>query len=136
MKHKTTIILYFSLSIYCLAQSDTIVFRNIGYLVKDKLSVGNLKLYKDGFTFKSNIQNVVFSQELIAVKKIKSTSDYNQVEFTDVALGTYIIEFETKAQANFLKKFTTSKKKKTYFSSTYLEPLAGEMIKGILLNAK
>lgn len=130
-KFLKTLMLYLVFNVYHSdAQSDTILFRNIGYLVGDQICTGNLKIYKTGFCFNSQNENAIrFQQDFISLKKhIVSANDF-QIQFYDVAIPVYTLEFESQKQLNFMKSIISSKKKKKFFSQKLAENIAGEFIK-------
>ncbi|TAF74516.1 MAG: hypothetical protein EAZ53_09035 [Bacteroidetes bacterium] len=72
-KFLNTLIPFLVLNVYHSdAQSDTILFRNIGYVIENQVSYGNLKIFDTGFSFTSQSLNPIqFKQDYISLKKHK-----------------------------------------------------------------
>lgn len=115
------------------AQSDAVLIRNINYILKDQVCLGKLKLFKNGFSFEANIdKNILFSQNILALKNITKPNRNFQINITDLAFGLYVLEFESSKQSQFVYKHLTDKK--SLFNLPTLESIGGEIIKTAVFN--
>lgn len=126
---KVALIICVNLALNANAQSDTVLIKNIGYVIENQVAFGDLLVFKTGFSFKSVSNDAIkFKQDFIALKKHTSNFKSNQIEFQDLASPVYTLEFESKKQIEFMDKMINGNKKKSFLSRKFAQRHIAELL--------